>query len=1122
MLNTEKRMHIEQIENAGSQVFYLQADICDLVSMKEGLRQARERFGAVHGVIHAAGIESKRSIVEKDIAEFTNVIAPNIDGTLVLDELLREEPLDFICYFSSAAAMLGDFGCCDYAIGNRFQMAYAHYRNRQQYPGRAFVINWPVWRDGGMGIGDQETTEMYLKSSGQRFLEAEEGINLFERIVSQDKAQHLVLVGQRSRVQRFLGLEEASINLVAPTTASLAGKGRRAEMKGMSIKQCLEWDLKDHINKLLKIPTSKLDLDRNWMDFGFDSINLTEFAALLTRHYGIEISPSDFFGYSTIEKLIGYFITDHKDAVQVFYREGIVEPVSKVRTASVAKVSPKRIEKSVEDESSRRSNVLIGREQSNQTEPIAIIGMSGRFPQADTVSELWDNLKNGKNSISEIPEERWDWREYYGDPHREVDKSNSKWGAFLKDVDRFDPLFFQISPKEAETMDPRHRIFLEEAWHTFEDAGYMGERIKGKICGVYVGVEEGEYAFLAKDTMQINGSQNATLSARIAYTLDLKGPNLALTAACSSGLVAIHQACQALRQEDCEMALVGGVSLNISSMSYVALSKADMLSPDGQCRVFDQNANGLVPGEAVAAVLLKPLSKAIADKDHIYGCIKASGVNYDGRTNGITSPSPFSQAELIENIYKKYDINPLDIQYVMAHSTGSKLGDPLEIQALTSVFKKYTDRKQFCTIGSIKPLIGHTFAASGVVGLISMLMAMKEQTIPATHHCEVSNAYINFEEGPFSLSKENQVWSTKQNMPRLGTVSSTGISGTNAHIVVEEYSPDVEEAVHPHQPHKPQIVILSAKSQDRLHTVAQQMLEYAEAHNDLSLPDIAYTLQVGREAMESRLAMVVSSKEQLIQSLKAYLKTAKEGQGLNTFMPIFTCDREEDDLSGGNFLSETTGEVILRALIKEQNFEKIAQHWAEGGKIPWELLHEELEVRRISLPTYPFARERYWITTSPERLYSDVAHPQRREVQQTDQRKAGTDEQKSTKDYIMQFLSRELGLKPEQINIKKTYQEYGMDSILGRKFMRSVEEKFHIKLTGREMLEHQSIQALITYVARKVAASNQSETKAIVRSETALDKTMPYSDTQSIEMMEKFIQGELGFEEVQNILEGSK
>ncbi|GER89945.1 polyketide synthase PksM [Dictyobacter vulcani] len=1120
-LTPEKQIQIEQLERFGNQVIYLQADVCDPIGMEAGLKQARARFGVIHGVIHAAGVESKQSIFEKDMSVFQEVIAANVTGTLILDTLLRKEPLDFICYFSSSSAILGDFGCCDYAIGNRFQMAYAHYRNKQQYPGTAFVINWPVWRDGGMAIGDHETTEMYLKSSGQRFLEAEEGINLFERILGQDLTQHLVLVGQRSRVQRFPGLQEAP----ARPAARPSGKGRQLEMDGLNTEQCLEWDLKEHINRLLKIPKNKLDLDRNWTDFGFDSINLAEFATMLTRHYGIEINPSLFFGYSTLEKLIHYFLADHQDAIEAFYREGVVESASCLNNADIpAEPQHREAASSAAElhEPVKQTSVVSRSVHSNHAEPIAIIGMSGRFPQADSVSELWDNLKNGKDCITEIPRERWDWREYYGDPHREVGKANSKWGAFLKDIDCFDPLFFQISPKEAETMDPRHRIFLEEAWHTFEDAGYMGERIKGKSCGVYVGVEEGEYAFLAKDSMQINGSQNATLSARIAYTLDLKGPNLALTAACSSGLVAIHQACQALRNDDCEMALVGGVSLNISSMSYAALSKADMLSPDGQCRVFDQSANGLVPGEAVAAVLLKPLSKAIADKDHIYGCIRASGVNYDGRTNGITAPNPFSQAELIESIYQKYDINPLDIQYVMAHSTGSKLGDPLEIQALTSVFKKYTDRKQFCTIGSIKPLIGHTFAASGVVGLISMLMAMKEQTIPATHHGEVNNAYINFEESPFILKKENQAWFAKPDVRRLGTVSSTGISGTNAHIVVEEYVPPMANASHSHQPPRPQIVVLSAKSQDRLHVVAQRMLDYAQSHNDLSLADVAYTLQVGREVMEARLAVVVRNQEQLVQALKEYLDTAHEGQRLKTSLPIFTGEQEEGYAPGGNLFFGAAGEAMLRALAQEQNFDKIAQYWAEGGKISWELLHEGTDVCSISLPVYPFAREHYWITETIEQPRGAVASSQQIEESQTHHHEAGTGSQESIQAYIVQFFSQELGLLPEQINLKKKYQEYGMDSILGRKLMRLVEETFHIKITGRDMLEHQTIQSLVTYLASKVNAFNQNEMERTTRVEKAPGKDMPYSDGQIIAMMEKFTQGELEFEGVQKILEGRK
>ena len=258
------------------------------------------------------------------------------------------------------------------------------------------------------------------------------------------------------------------------------------------------------------------------------------------------------------------------------------------------------------------------------------------------------------------------------------------------------------------------------------------------------------------------------LPARIAYFLDLKGPNFALTAACSSGLVAIHQACQALRQGDCDLALAGGASLIMSPLMYTALGKLNLLSPDGHCYAFDQRANGMVIGEAVAAVLLKPLAKAIADGDRIYGCITASGVNYDGRTNGITVPDPASQAELIQQTYERYGIDPTRIQYVMAHSVGSQLGDPIEFQALHSAFRAYTDRQGFCTIGSIKPLIGHTTAASGVVGLIAMLLAMHHKTIPATRNYASPNADITFENSPFVLHTENKVWDTPATSPGWG------------------------------------------------------------------------------------------------------------------------------------------------------------------------------------------------------------------------------------------------------------------------------------------------------------------------------------------------------------------
>ncbi|MCY8830016.1 acyl carrier protein, partial [Bacillus atrophaeus] len=478
------------------------------------------------------------------------------------------------------------------------------------------------------------------------------------------------------------------------------------------------------------------------------------------------------------------------------------------------------------------------------------------------------------------------------------------------------------------------------------------------------------------------------------------------------------------------------------------------------------------------------------------------GVNYDGKTNGITAPNPFSQTELIESIYDKFQINPLDIQYVMAHSTGSNIGDPLEVQALTRAFNKYTKQKQFCAIGSIKSLIGHTFAASGVVSLISMLMAMNDQTIPATHHCETSNSYIQFNESPFVLHKENQAWKKKNGMPRVGTISTTGISGTNAHAVVEEY--DVTRS---HSTECPQVIVLSAQNEERLQAVARKMLEYAE-RNEFTLPDFAYTLQVGREAMEARLAMVVNNKEELVRKLKEYDEAVKNGESFETFASLFTGNAEENQ--------ELQDETVLQVFVKENNLQKIAQYWTKGNDMSWELLHNGNEVRTIPLPGYPFERERYWVSAGKKEQDRPKAIKQSIEENETIQVLEDQSSQEKMQECIVQFLSRELNLTRHQISFKRKFLDYGLDSILGRKLMRHIEKNVHIKITGRDILEFQTVQSLAAHLALKADGQNQPIKVPSTK------KTSSYTDEQIIGMMKEVAQGKLDFKSVQTIIEGSK
>ncbi|MBA2649828.1 MAG: SDR family NAD(P)-dependent oxidoreductase, partial [Legionella sp.] len=952
-LTAEKQGIIDLLQAMGSVVYYLQTDVCNKNDMMKGIVDATKILGPISGVIHAAGLESDGSILTKNITSFQDILNPKIQGTMILDDVLSSQPLELICYFSSSAAVLGDFGSCDYAVGNRFQMAYAEYRNGLEQigkcKGRTIVMNWPLWREGGMGHGSYEQTRFYLKSSGQRLLETQEGLELFDLMLTRNNTQCLVLAGQSQRINQFLGLNPTTIYPPIPLKKELTIK-RAEPMQDRNIKQRLLDDLKEQVRQLLKMPTNEcIDTHDNFADFGFDSISLAEFARLLNATYAIDVRPSLFFGHSTLAKLSDYFLTEFVSSIEHFYNKmndnhEAIEPVDKAlfeKNNTDTKTQVTRIKQPV---AAPIQDLL---------EPIAIIGISGRFPCANTIEEFWNNIEHGLNCISEFPQDRLSWQTSEDDL-----MDGHLWGGFLNEIDQFDPLFFDISPQEAECMDPRQRLFLEEAWHAFEDAGYMGERIRGKACGVYVGVEEGDYENLqGNQNSYINSNHNATIAARIAYALDLKGPNLALTSACSSGLVAIHQACLALRQNDCEMALVGGIHLLTSTKGYRKLNHAGMLSPSGQCHVFDDRANGLVPGEAVAVVLLKRLSQAILDKDNIYGCITASGVNYDGKTNGITAPNYLSQVDLIKTTYDRFQIDPSGIQYIIAHSVGSKLGDPVEFEAFTKAFNQYTDNKQYCALGSIKPQFGHSFAASGIVNLITMVLAMKNQIIPATCQYEIGNEFINLKESQFFINNRNQIWFTKEGQSKVGAISSTGISGTNAHLVIQSYNHTPKVVLPTAHTIEPNLIVFSARNEDRLFAIVNIMIPFIESKKDMSLSNLAYTLQVGREEMHERLAIIAFSIQDLLQKLQSFV--------LSYSVDNESAFRGKDEKTKGHDIVQIEqNKKLMQQALSERNLKNIALLWVKGTAVSWNTLSEN-QATILSLPTYPFIRRRCWIDLHP-------------------------------------------------------------------------------------------------------------------------------------------------------------
>ncbi|MDB6036240.1 MAG: hypothetical protein JWM99_81, partial [Verrucomicrobiales bacterium] len=746
---------LESLKALGSTACYVQADVTDLGAMERGLNRVRELLGAIHVVIHAAGIKDERTIFEKEYDAILGVLAPKINGTLVLDHLLANDPLELVCYFSSSAAVLGDFGACDYAIGNRFQIAYSAYRNtlvaEGKLTGRTRVICWPRWNGVGMGRATNEATSFFLKSSAQRALRKDEGLSLFEKLLSQKKSQHLVLAGNADQLQRLPGFE----------------RGKAEEPHSVSnevdTEDLLRRDLREKLASLLKLSPDKLVEKQNFADFGVDSVGLAEFARVLSAYYGMEFTPSVFFGHSTLEALGGFFMSRHAPHMGRFYR-----------TKSDIKYS-------------RQAST-----QSTQTavepipEPIAIVGMSGRFPDARNVEEMWQILAEGRSAVRGIPAERFDLCRSGEQSAQEKIGTNSIWCGIIPGAAEFDPLFFEISPLEAESMDPRQRLLLQESWKALEDAGFGPAHLSVQKVGMFVGVEDGDYQDRLKEG-NITSNHTGVLAARLAYFLDLKGPVMALNTSCSSSLVAAHQACQSLRNRECDAAIAAGVSLTLSAETCAAMNEAGMLSTNGKCYAFDKRADGMVPGEAVVAVVLKRLSQAVKDKDPIHGVIIGSGVNYDGKTNGITAPSGVAQAELLKSIYDTYRINPREVEYIVTHGTGTRLGDPVEINALGEVFKQHSQVGGQCALTSCKPNFGHTFAASGLVNLVSLVQALKHEIIPASINFEDPNDYIQWDDRFFHVNRENRIWPMRAGRSRIGAISAFGMSGTNAHMVVRDH-----------------------------------------------------------------------------------------------------------------------------------------------------------------------------------------------------------------------------------------------------------------------------------------------------------------------------------------------
>ena len=599
----------------------------------------------------------------------------------------------------------------------------------------------------------------------------------------------------------------------------------------------------ENIARRLGVPTTTINVKDPFASCGLDSIQAVQLSADLEDWLGRKLPPTLAYDYPSIQALAEY-LGSEQDSNMASIRH---DP------ASASSDSP--------------------------DEAIAIVGMGCRFPGANTPDAFWQLLQNGDDAITRV-KARWSGKEF---------------GGFLEQVDAFDPQFFGISPREAETMDPQQRLLLEVAWESLENAGIAPDRVVGSLTGVFVGISSSDYSQLrlqqklAPDAYVGTGNAHSIGANRLSYLFDFRGPSLSVDTACSSSLVAIHLAVKSLRDGECNCALAGGVNLMLSPELTQTFTLAGMMAADGRCKTFDADADGYVRGEGCGLVVLKRVSDAVAAGDNILAVIAGSAINQDGRSNGLTAPNGLSQQTVIRQALSNAQLEPHKISYLETHGTGTSLGDPIEVNSLKQVLMPGRDSSQPLFLGSVKTNIGHLEAAAGIAGVIKVVLSLQHQQIPPNLHFETLNPHIDLNGSPIKIPHKLYDWQSDR---RSAGISSFGFGGTNAHVILEEASSveisndvNLEETTGTNQsttepqrlPHA--LFTISAKTQPALEALVGSYEKYLRQQPDTSLVDLCFSLSTGRNQFPERLAIAVSSTQQLQEKLSAWQNDAISAWG---------------------------------------------------------------------------------------------------------------------------------------------------------------------------------------------------------------------------------------------------
>ena len=825
---------VQELEQAGAEVLVAAADVADRAAVRAVLAETRSRFGALHGLIHAAGTTSPDAFAAA--ADLTPAMVEShfgakVYGTLELAAALDGEELDFRTAVSSMSAVLGGIGFSAYAAANAFLDRFAQHAEGWQ------AVNWDTWQSTADAVDAAGPGATLAEHS----MTAEVSLRRFERVLA-DAGPRLVVAADdlAPRLRQWVpGTDPLDESAPAPRPAPAALFARPA------LAQAFLAPTTDHERRLAALwqaalGISDVGVDDNFFDLGGNSLVGLQLVNAVKKEFRRPVPAVALFEAPTIATMARY-LADADDA----------------------ELTPGASSDATSDAASDATGAVPAQPSAARSRDIAIIGMAGRFPGAANVERFWENLSSGTESITFFTEEELIAAGVPAEEVRRPDYVRAR--PVLDGIDLFDAEFFGYTPFEARLADPQQRLFLECVWESLEHAGYAPRSTEVPV-GVFGGANISTYLHRLAANPELLGGANDyqivisndkdSLTLNASYKLNLRGPSLAVQTFCSTSLVALHLACRSLLDGECGMAVAGGVSVRVPDRVGHVYQEGGMETPDGHVRTFDADARGAIFGDGCAVVVLKRLEDALADGDTVAAVVKGSAINNDGSLKvGFTAPSVRGQSEVVARAQAAAGVDPRTVSYIEAHGTATELGDPIEVAALTRAFGKVGD-KQYCAIGSVKTNVGHLDRAAGAAGLIKTVLSMQHRQLPPSLHYRSANPEIDFENSPFYVNTELTPWQVRDGVPRRAGVNSLGMGGTNVHVVLEE-APQRRER--PPEDGAPQLIAVSARTEDAVRAAAADLAAHLRRYPETRLDDVAHTLQVGRERFEHRLAFTAGS-----------------------------------------------------------------------------------------------------------------------------------------------------------------------------------------------------------------------------------------------------------------------